>query len=146
MKKFLPLILLVLTALEAHAQARTKIPGGTVVLQPGYSVKIATKTGAVLNHEDHDEPPFQTQIGPNVVPRLTEKNIHLCRWSRKSVICGRKVLMGIVKGDDMVTVTILGRPGVDSFQSANFFGGYDRVEEVGDIILMALSFEPSAAQ
>lgn len=129
----------------ADAQVRTKIPGGTVVLQPGYLVATTSKTGAVFERADHDEPLFESQVGASVAPRLTDKNIEQCRWSRKTEIQGRKVLMGIWKEDDIVTVTIFGKSGVDRFKSANFFGEFDRVEEVGDVILTALSFEPVAA-
>lgn len=141
MKPIFALLFLVAASSVANAQVQTKIPGGTVVLQPGYLVSASSKTGAVFERAKHEQA-FESQIGESVAPRLTDKNIQLCRWNRKTEVQGRRILMGIEKEDDIVTVTILGRPGVDRFKSANFFGEFGRVEEVGDIILTALSFKP----
>jgi len=139
-------VLFALLALPAAAQqVRTKIPGGSVVLQPGYQAVPSTKVRAAIKRVE-DERGFVSEIGPAVVPRLTAEQFKLCRWSRKTVIDGRQVLMGISKDDDVVTITILGKPADDTFKSANFFGEFDRVEEVGDIILIALSFRPAATR
>ena len=142
MRGILFFLLVVTSVSAADSRVRTKIPGGTVILQPGYAPVASSKQRAAFLRPN-GEPAFESEIGASVAPRLTDQTIDRCRWWRKTWIHGRKVLMGISKDDDVITVTVIGNPAQEGFKAANFYGEFEKVEEVGDVILIALSFEPA---
>jgi hypothetical protein len=93
MKTILALLCALLALPAAGQEIRTKIPGGTVVLQPGYHSVPSTKIRAAIQR-DNEDGGFVSEIGEAVGPRLTADNLRLCRWSRKTSIDGRQVFMG----------------------------------------------------
>ena len=79
--------------------------------------------------------------GVHMHPKLKEE----CLWYREQTINGRKVSSGIMNQDEkkqlIITITEEKQKGAFQFP-ANFWADFDRDEEIGEIMLIALSYSP----